>query len=315
MGVLKTMSINQRLNKLYDESKSVTFNNDSKFIFLSDCHRGDNSISDEFAHNQTIYLHALNYYFSEGYTYFEVGDGDELWEHNKFSLIREAHSDVYMKLKEFHDANRFYYFIGNHNVEFSKMRNVEKKLYYFFDEYTEQHRTLFEGIETYESLILKHEESGSEIFVIHGHQGELFNDYLWIIAMLMLRYVWRYLHIIGFKNPSSPAKNKHKRHKVEKKLSKWIVANKKILLAGHTHRPKFPLPGDVPYFNDGCCIHPRNITGIEIVNGEIMMVDWRIRTDAYGVLKIEKKVNRGPIKLEDYWKQIQDVEYKEPPVE
>lgn len=301
-----------KLNTLYKQSKIMDFNNESKLIFFSDCHRGDNSISDEFAHNQTIYLHALDYYYENGYTYLEVGDGDELWEHKNFDHIREAHSEIYMELKKFHDVKRFYYFTGNHNVEFSKMKNVERKLYNFFDEYTEKQMTLFEGIETYESLILKHKESGAEIFVLHGHQGELFNDYLWMFSMFTLRYIWRYLHIIGFKNPSSPAKNKHKRHIVEKKLSRWIVENKKILLAGHTHRPKFPLPGDVPYFNDGCCIHPRNITGIEILNGEILMVDWRIRPNADGSLKIERKISRGPIKIEEYWNKMESIKYEEP---
>lgn len=298
------MTRERRLNKILSKATKVNFNDASKLVFLSDCHRGDNSTSDEFAHNQNIYYHALEYYYKEDYTYIEVGDGDELWEHKHFSDIRRAHSDIYMQIKKFHLSNRFYYLVGNHNNEFKKMSNVERKLFNFFDEYTENEMDLFRDIEIHEGLILEHEETKGTIFVVHGHQGELFNDYLWIFSMLMMRYVWRYLHIVGFRNPASPAKNMNKRHKVEKKLTNWIIENKQILLAGHTHRPKFPLPGDVPYFNDGCCVHPRNITGIEILNGEIMLIDWRIRPDVDGSLKITREVIRGPEKLRDYWDKL-----------
>jgi UDP-2,3-diacylglucosamine pyrophosphatase LpxH len=300
------MTRERRLNKILKTAKKIPFNKNSKLVFLSDCHRGDNSISDEFAHNQNIYYHAMEYYYKEGYTYIEVGDGDELWEHKHFSDIRRAHSDIYMQLKRLYEEGRFYYLIGNHNVELKKAVNVEKKLFEFFDEYTEQQRDLFKNIETYESLLLEYEENDESIFVVHGHQGELFNDYLWRFSMFTMRYIWRYLHIIGFRNPASPAKNLHKRHKVEKKLTNWIVENQQVLIAGHTHRPKFPLPGDVPYFNDGCCVHPRNITGLEILNGEIMLIDWRIRPDEKGRLSIERNVVRGPEPLERYWESLKN---------
>ena len=70
------MNTIKKLLNAYNTAKKVNFDASSKFVFFSDIHRGDNSLADEFAHNQNIYLFALQHYLEEGYTYIEVGDGD-----------------------------------------------------------------------------------------------------------------------------------------------------------------------------------------------------------------------------------------------
>jgi predicted phosphodiesterase len=74
---------------------------------------------------------------------------------------------------------------------------------------------------------------------------------------------------------------------------------------GHTHRPRFPEPGDIPLFNDGSCVHPRSITGIEIENGLISLIKWQIATKEDGTLQIVRVLLEGPQKLVDY-KQNED---------
>ena len=88
--------------------------------------------------------------------------------------------------------------------------------------------------------------------------------------MLLMRYFWRFMHVVGFQNPASPAKNLYKRTKIEVKYRKWIEKYQKIIICGHTHRPKFSESDQLPYFNTGCCIHTKGITGIEIADGSIM---------------------------------------------
>lgn len=288
------MNTNRRLTTLYRNTERIRFNNNSKFILFSDVHRGDNSLSDEFAHNQNIYYYALNYYYKNGFTYIEVGDGDEMWEYSQYRHLLNAHSDVYLLIKKFYDDNRLIMLFGNHNMYFKHDYFVKNNLYKFYDEYQEKERKLFHGIEVHESIILNHEESNGEIFITHGHQGDLINDQIWFPTMLVNRYFWRFLHIIGFQNPASPAKNREKRHKIEKNYTKWIKLNKVMMIIGHTHRPKFPAKGEESYFNTGCCVHPRNITGIEIDNGKIALVDWRIRPNKEGVLSIAKRYIKGP---------------------
>ena len=45
-------------------------------------------------------LSALNYY--KGFTYIEVGDGDELWENRSFSAIVETYRDIFLLLAKYY---------------------------------------------------------------------------------------------------------------------------------------------------------------------------------------------------------------------
>ncbi|MCK8060028.1 MULTISPECIES: serine/threonine protein phosphatase [unclassified Fusibacter] len=294
------MNTMKRLLHAYEAAIRIPFDDNSRFIFFSDVHRGDNSISDEFAHNQNIYLHALNHYFNEGFTYIEVGDGDELWEHSNFKHIRTAHSATYMKLKEFYDDERFIMLYGNHNMSLKFKHYVSTNLHQFFDEYNDYYAELFPGLVVHEAVVLQHKATDKEVFVVHGHQGDFINDQVWRMTKTINRHFWHYLHIVGFRNPASPAKNLHKRHKIEKNYSKWIEKYQKMLIVGHTHRPKFATNPKTPYFNTGSCIFPRNITGIEIANGNITLIDWRIRANEDGNLFIRRKMIRGPEPLSNY---------------
>ena len=110
------MNSQKRLDRAYRQAKVLPFNNTSRFILFSDCHRGDGSFADEFASNRNIYFHALQQYFRRGWHYIELGDGDELWENLKFDTIFEAHRDVYKLLKEFYRSSRLHMIWGNHDL-------------------------------------------------------------------------------------------------------------------------------------------------------------------------------------------------------
>ena len=73
-------------------------------------------------------------------------------------------------------------------------------------------------------------------------------------------------------------------------MQKWSIKNNTILVAGHTHRPVFPVVGSSLYFNDGSCIHPNGITGLEIDNGSISLVRWELSSNAEGSIYAERKV-------------------------
>jgi UDP-2,3-diacylglucosamine pyrophosphatase LpxH len=294
------MKTDKRLTAAYNNAKAEYFDANSKYIFFSDIHRGDDSISDEFTRNQNIYLYALNYYYNQGYSYVEVGDGDELWEYPKFKHIRLAHTDIFIVLKKFFDANRLTILYGNHNIYLKSKNFVSENYYTFYDEYKQERVELFKGITPMEALKLIDKDTDQEILIVHGHQGDFMNDQFWFLSMLLMRYFWRFMHVVGFENPSSPARNLYKRHKVEKAYNKWIEKHKMMLICGHTHRPKFPKNDELPYFNTGCCIHTRGISGIEILHGKIIMVDWRITADANGVVRIERQVVRGPDPIEKF---------------
>ncbi len=117
----------------------------------------------------------------------------------------------------------------------------------------------------------------------------------------MVRILWKPLNVMGIADPTSPAKNYKELIKVERRTKKWIVENNNLVtIAGHTHRPRFPEPGDIAFFNDGSCVHPRSITGLEIENGKISLIKWQIATTDDGTLKIVRVLLEGPTPLIEY---------------
>ncbi len=84
-------------------------------------------------------------------------------------------------------------------------------------------------------------------------------------------------------------------------MKSWITANSnQLTIIGHTHRPRFPQIDEVPLFNDGSAVHPRSITGIEIVANTISLIKWHIISTSDGFLKIKKNVLEGPTPIADY---------------
>ena len=113
-------------------------------------------------------------------------------------------------------------------------------------------------------------------------------------------YIWKPLQSFGVKDPTSPAKNFKKRIKVEEKIIEWVKTNKEVVICGHTHRPVFPENCETSYFNTGSCVHPRCITGIEIQNGEIILIKWWITVRDTGTLYVEREILMGPKKLQSF---------------
>ena len=298
---IKTMSSQKRITRAYQTARRISYNDDSKFIIFSDVHRGDNSFADDFANNRNTYFHALNHYYKNDFTYCELGDGDELWENRLFKSIFYAHKHIFDLMKQFYDDGRLYRLIGNHDMVFGKKKYVEKHLHSYYNKISGKDEPLFPGIRFTEGLILKHENTKKEVFMLHGHQADWMNYHGWKINRFMARALWRQLQIFGISDPTSPAKNNKELIKVERRTKYWIRENKNIFtIIGHTHRPRFPEPGDIAFFNDGSCVHPRSITGLEIEKNQISLIKWHIETTEDGTLKIVRKLLEGPQKINDY---------------
>ncbi len=287
------MFTQKRLDEAFKNARVEYFDNTSKFVFMSDNHRGDGSHTDEFTKNQNLFLFAMDHYYKNDFVYVEVGDGDELWEQPKFKYIKNAHYDVFESMKKFFYHDRLIMLYGNHNIYLKDPEYVEENYTSYYNEYREQRFDFLKGLKPIEALVLKHRKTGQEIFVVHGHQGDLANDQLWYPTMLSVKYFWRFMHSFGIKSPASPTKNVYKRHKIEKNFNKWILKNRKMLICGHTHRFKFPRTDELPYFNTGCCIYPTTITAIEIEDDRVQIVTWKMRVNQEGILHARREVIRG----------------------
>lgn len=291
----------KHLSQTLRAAQVIEFDKNSRFVLMSDCHRGDNSWADDFAKNQSICCAALEHYYDEHYIYIEIGDGDELWENKRLSTVTNAHKDVFLLLSRFYGKERMVMLYGNHDIVKKNYKQRKKEMFRYFEPSTKECTSLFNDICIKEALVLKDRKSGNEIFITHGHQVDFLNNSLWRLSRFLVKHLWRRLELFGVNDPTSAASNYRKKDRVEKKLSQWASKENCLLIAGHTHRPVFPDPGEPRYFNDGSCVHPNSITAIEIAEENITLVKWLVKARYDGTLFIGRDVLAGPAKIQDYF--------------
>lgn len=291
----------KRLSEIRKTSDIIEFDQNSRFVLMSDCHRGDGTWADDFAKNQTICSAALEHYYHEHYTYIEIGDGDELWENKRMGTIINAHKDIFFLLTKFYERGRMIMLFGNHDIAKKNCRQRGKSLFRYYDAPDNECKELFKELIVMEGLILKNAENGREIFLAHGHQVDFLNNFLWRMARFLVRHLWRRLELFGVNDPTSAASNNRKKDKIEKKLSQWVSKENCLLIAGHTHRPVLPAAGESRYFNDGSCVHPNGITAIEIADSKLTLVKWLVKAKQDGTLYVGREILVGPAPIKDFY--------------
>jgi len=280
--------VQQLLTKALKKAKLLSLNKDSKYILFSDLHKGDNSYADDFSQNMRIYQSALHHYYIHDFTYIELGDGIELWENKKIKPILKTYNVIFDLLADFHAQNRLYLLYGNHDMIFRYPFFVKKLL-----------GNIFPNLSYHESVLLQTEQATKNILLLHGHQADYKNYLFWWLNRFLVRYVWKYLQLIGLNDPTSPAKNHKELIKIERRMKNWMVKNdNQAVIFGHTHRPRFPKPLELPMFNTGSCVHPDAIIGVEIENMKIAMVKWHYNKKGS---KIIKEYIEDAIDLKEYW--------------
>lgn len=276
----------------------LEIDDNSDIVLMSDCHRGTGGPADDFAPNRCVFLAALAHYDRRGCTYIELGDGDELWENRRMADIAAAHGDVFLLLAKFHREKRLWLLYGNHDME---KKCVPALFDTYCDAVTSKELPLLPGAEIHEGLRLRYAPAGREIFLLHGHQVDFLNDTLWRLARLLVRHAWRRLEFVGVNDPTSAAKNHKVTMKIERRLRQWAQENGTPVVAGHTHRPVFPAPGEGRYFNDGCCVHPGSVTALEIAQGRVSLVKWGQKAREDGTVYVGRDVMAGPAGLGEYF--------------
>lgn len=293
------MKIDKRLDKVFLKANKINIDDDSKIVIMSDIHRGSGDSYDNFVHNENIYEAALNTYYDNGFKYVELGDGDDMWEVKNYKDIINGHLNTFKLLKKFNDENRLLMIYGNHDMCKKNKTILKNNFYSYKDIYTKKESDLLNDLQVYESVILNY--NGNDIFLLHGHQVDLLNSTLWRLSRFLVRNIWRPLERFGLKDPTSAAKNYKGTKSTDKKLEKWSNENKKIVIAGHTHKPIYPLTGESYYFNDGSAIHPNGITCIEIENGKIALVKWSFKLKKDNLISVGKEVIAGFENIKDFF--------------
>ncbi len=282
------MSYHRRLDRSFEHVPVLSWDEDCRYVLFSDCHRGNGSQGDNFLKNRHLFLAALDYYYRSGFTYIEMGDGDELWENHNMEQIKEIHSDVFRKLAQFYRDNRLYMLYGNHDMVKKYTHFSKKKCSTFYCLLSGCQQPLFPGIVFHSGLVLHDYQTGKRLYLTHGHQASLLNSTLWPVNCFLVRYVWKPLEQIGILDPTSAAKNHKIKKRTEQRLASWANHHHRTLITGHTHRPM--LSGESNFYaNTGSCVHPYCITCIEVRGHELSLVKWYMSARPSGCLYAEKE--------------------------
>jgi len=291
-----------RLEKVYKKAERISIDRNTRIVCMSDCHRGVGNQGDNFLPNQNLFFAALQYYYNRCFQYMELGDGDELWENKHLRRIVEVHSDAFWMMSQFYKSGRFRMLYGNHDCRKKSGDYLKKHCWQYYCDSEDCLRELFPKLRASEGIILENRSTGHEIFLVHGHQGDLLNDGLWPLAAFLVRHLWRPLELFGVADPTSAAYNYKKRKRAEDRLEKFAREKGILVIAGHTHRPVLPKPGEGMYLNDGSCVHPRCITALELESGALTLVKWSVSVGYRRQLSVEREVLEGPFAMEEYWR-------------
>jgi len=199
------------------------------FIVFSDLHKGARDGMDIFARAENNYLAALEYYNQQGFHYICLGDSEELWE-NLFPTVKRHNTRTFQHEKLFINRNAFTKIFGNHDLYWDNSPVATLSLEQIYGE----------KIPICEGLLLKTDGNGlPDIFMTHGHQGDLQSDGNWF-SKWFVSNIWgpfqAYLRI----NPNTPANNDQLKTVHNRIMYEWSAAQQNLLLiTGHTHQPVF----------------------------------------------------------------------------
>jgi predicted phosphodiesterase len=229
--------IHEALNKLF---KSITeqpgkkglvinFTEKDNFIIFSDQHKGARDFADDFTTNEKNYLAALAYYNSNNYQLICLGDSEELWE-NTLEAVKKHNKLTFEAEKLFLHRNSFVKVFGNHDLYWDNDPLASFQL----------ERIYGQKVKIYEGLILTTtiDEKPLQLFLTHGHQGDLQSDGNWF-SKWFVSTIWApfqaYLRI----NPNTPAYNNQFKSAHNQLMYEWAAEQEAVLITGHTHQPVF----------------------------------------------------------------------------
>lgn len=287
--------------------------NTGKIIILSDQHKGGKDFADDFRYTEGNYMAALQYYFDQGFTFINLGDCEELWE-NTPSVAVEKNRLTLLQEAQFLVKNRYYRIYGNHDLEWKYSFPEMLYLRPIFGEQLAVYEGLVLKT-TYNkkdySLFLAHGHQGdrrsdgnafSMWFVaaiwtpIQRYleiSVDTISDFFELVDKHnIMMYDWSATHknmifISGHTHKPVFASLDHI-DRLAKQLEQAKAANETEripLLQAELSRRKKEYEGKKllktmakpSYFNTGCCCFADgDLTGIEIDNGFIRLVKWKV---------------------------------------
>jgi predicted phosphodiesterase len=201
-----------------------------KFIILSDQHKGGRDGADVFALAEKNYIAALEHYHQKNFFYINLGDSEELWE-NLFVTVKRHNEPTFHIEQKFLERKAFIKIFGNHDLYWDNDPLASFNLKQIYG----QEVTIYEGA----ILKTRIEDKDLEIYMTHGHQGDLQSDGNWF-SKWFVSDVWGPFESFLRINPNTPANNDQLKTVHNKMMYQWSSKRKNMLLiTGHTHQPVF----------------------------------------------------------------------------
>jgi predicted phosphodiesterase len=269
--------VDKALSRLYKNiiakpgKKGVVIPFDSiqdKFIIFSDQHKGARDDMDIFALAEKNYLTALNYYEEQQFFYINLGDSEELWE-NLFITIKKHNKATFESEKRFINRKAFLKIFGNHDLYWDNDPLAGVGLLQVYGQL----------INIYEGAILQTtvNEKPLNIYLTHGHQGDLQSDGNWF-SKWFVSDIWAPFQAYLKINPNTPANNDQLKTDHNRIMYEWAAERyNTLLVTGHTHQPVF-----------------RSLTHLERLYDEMAKAKKTNNTTA--IAEIEKQITNRNLK-------------------
>lgn len=230
--------INDALTKLYENLITAPGKRgeiyevapEAKYIILSDQHKGARNYADDFLLAEQNYLKALEFYNGQGFNYINLGDSEELWENGLAAVIKHNKA-TFSAEQKFINRNAFTKIFGNHDLYWDNDPLAQLSL----------KRIYKKVIRIYEAAILRFNMDGKilDIFLTHGHQGDLQSDGNWF-SKWFISVIWAPLQAYLQINPNTPAYDNQLKTLHNTLMYNWVENKNNIaLITGHTHQPVF----------------------------------------------------------------------------
>lgn len=294
-----TRFAHRRLTEVFRSAPVIPFDNRTPLVFFSDIHRGICKKTDPFIKNERMYYHVLKYYLEAGYTYIELGDGDEMYKYD-LSLIQNHCGQIYQLLHDYNRQGQIVMIAGNHDLSIGRSRQINK-----------------DGIIAHEGVILENTVSHKRIFAVHGHQLDIFSEHYRSFSRAFVRYFQDPLFRLGIISFDSDGNLccfgkrslpkwianfiENSQDKIERRIKSWVLTNRQMLICGHIHRYFSSSSINLPYFNTGSCLIPDVLTGFEIIRGKIEQVRWILEKPLNGgVPRVKRQLLANPLQLATY---------------
>lgn len=293
----------------------IPFDKDKqKFIIFSDQHKGARDGADDFALANKNYLAALDYYNQRLFHYINLGDSEELWE-NRMATVKRHNKPTFEKERLFLDRNAFTKVFGNHDLYWDTDPLAQLSLLQLYGQKIKVYEGVILKTEVNNkplSIYLTHGHQGdmqsdgnwfSKWFIsdvwgpVQGflrinpntpaNNDELKTEhnrimYEWSEQQKDLLLITGHTHQPVFRSLTHL-------EKLYTELDKAKASNNQQLINDTQHQiTERHIKGDRTvqlnkykpcYFNSGCCcFNDGDITGIEIEDGQIRLIQWKYAT-------------------------------------